>query len=76
MADILAGDFFKYIFLNENDCVSLKFVPCGVFYKRPTLAHIPVKWWTANSKPPETMTTQFTDGYMRHMAFNMLSNGM
>ena len=63
-----ADDIFKYIFMNENVCItiSLKFVPKRPINNIPELFQI-MAWRRIGDKPlSETMLTQFTDAYMRH----------
>ena len=69
MADILADDKFKRMFLNENASiliqVSLKFVPKGPIDNKSALVQV-MAWRRTGDKPlPEAMMTQFTDAYMR-----------
>ena len=70
MADILADDIFKSIFLNEKDKIpvqiSLKLVPGGPTDNKPALVQVMV-WRRTGDKPlPEPMLAQFTVTYMRH----------
>ena len=70
MADILADDIFKCIFLNENDRIliqiSLKFVPRGPINNKPALVQV-MAWCRTGAKPlSEPMKTQFTDAYIWH----------
>ena len=70
MAAILADDFFKCIFLNENDKIpiqiSLKFVPRSPIDNKPALVQV-MAWRQIGDKPlPEPVMAQFTDAYMRH----------
>ena len=70
MADILADDNFKCIFLNENDRIliriSLKFVSRSPIDNKTALVQV-MAWRQISDKPlPEPMLTQFTDAYMRH----------
>ena len=70
MADLLADDNFKCIFLNENERIpiqiSLKFVPSRPIDNKPALVQV-MAWHQKHDKPlPEPMLTQFTDAYMRH----------
>ena len=70
MAAILAGDSFKYIFLNENELmsiqISLKFVPIVPIDNKSALVQV-MAWRRTGDKPlSEAMMTQFTDAYMRH----------
>ena len=70
MAAILADDFFKCIFLNENYTIliqiSLKFVPRSPIDNKPALVH-GMAWCRIGDKPlPEPMVAQITDAYMRH----------
>ena len=72
MADILADDIFKCIFLNENDRilikVSLTFVPRSPIDNEPALVQV-MAWRRIGDRPlPEAMMAQFTDAYMRHSA--------
>ena len=70
MADILADDNFRCIFLNENDRIltqiSLKFVPRSAIDNKPALVQVMACRQTGDKPLPETMLTQFTDAYMRH----------
>ena len=66
MADILADDNFKWIFVNENDRIpiriSQKFLPRIAINNKQALVHC-----LFGAKPlPEPMLTQFTDAYVRH----------
>ena len=70
MAANLADDNFKWIFLNENDGISIKFslefVSRSPIVNQPTLVQV-MAWRRAGDKPlPGLMLTQFTDAYMRH----------
>ena len=70
MAAILADNYFKCIFLNENVWISiqisLKFVPNGTIDIESALDQV-MAWCREDDKPlPEAMMTQFTDAYMRH----------
>ena len=70
MAVSLAGDIFKFIFMNENLCVSiriaLKFVTRSAIDNKPALVHV-MAWRSTGDKPlPEPTLDQFTDAYMRH----------
>ena len=70
MADILADDNFRCIFLNENDRIpiqiSLKFVPRSPIDNKLALVQV-MAWHRTGDKPlHETTLTQFTDAYMRH----------
>ena len=70
MADILADDIFKRIFLNEkiwnSNKISLKYVPWGLIDSMSALVQI-MAWRRSGDKPlSEPMLTQFTDVYMRH----------
>ena len=70
MAAILADDIFNWIFLNENARIlvqiSLKFVPRGPIYNKPTMVQV-MAWCQTGDKPlPEPMMTQFTVAYMLH----------
>ena len=70
MADILADEIFKCIFLNEKDTIpiqiSLKLVDRGPMDNKPALVQVMV-WRRTGDKPlPEPMMAQFTDAYMRH----------
>ena len=70
MADILADDTFKCIFLNENDKLPwqmlLKLVPRSPIDNKPVLVQV-MAWRRTDDKPlTELMLTQFTDAYMRH----------
>ena len=70
MAAISADDIFKWIFLNENDeipiQISLKFVPKGPIYNKPTLFQV-MAWRRTGDKPlPEPMMAQLTEAYMWH----------
>ena len=70
MAAILASDFFKCIFMNENDKItiqiSLKFVPRSPIDNKPAFVQV-MAWRRKGEKPlPEPMMAQFTDAYMRH----------
>ena len=69
MADILADDNFKCIFLSENDSnsYSLKFVHSGLFDNTFALVQV-MAWRLTGDKPlAESMLTQFTIAYMRHL---------
>ena len=70
MAAILADDFFKCIFLNENDKIpiqiSLQFVPRSPIDNKPSLVQV-ITWRRTGDKPlPEPMMAHFTDAYMQH----------
>ena len=70
MADILTGDNFGCILLNENDriliWISVKFVPRSPIGNKPALVQV-MAWRRTGDKPlPETTLIQFTDAYMRH----------
>ena len=70
MADILAVNIFKRIFLNENiwisNKISLKYVPRGLIDNMSALFQI-MAWHRSGDKPlSEQMLTQFTDAYMQH----------
>ena len=70
MAVILADNIFKYIFLNENDRItiqiSLNFVPMSPTDNMPALVQV-MAWCRTGDKPlSEPMLTQFIDPYMRH----------
>ena len=72
MADTLADDIFKCIFLNENIWIairiSLKFVPEVQIYNKPALVQI-MAWRLIGAKPlSEPMMAYFTDAYIRHSA--------
>ena len=69
MADILADNIYKCIFLNEIDRIPipilLKFVPRNPIDNKPALVQVKV-WRRTGDKPlPEPMLTHFTDVYMR-----------
>ena len=70
MADILADNIFKCIFLNENDRirieVPLKFVPRSPIDSKPVSVQVMTWRWTGNKLLPEPMMTQLSDAYMRH----------
>ena len=64
MADILAEDIFKCIFLKEDVCnlieISLKFVPKGLIDNNSALVQI-IAWCLTGDKPlPEPTMTQIT----------------
>ena len=68
MATIMSDDIFKYIFLSENDRISiqisLKFVLRGPFDNKPSLFQV-MAWRQTGDKPlPEPMLTKFTNAYM------------
>ena len=70
MAANLADDIFKWIFVNEKVCISirisLKFIPRDPIDNRPALVQV-MAWRRTGDKPlPEPMLTQFIDAYMRH----------
>ena len=70
MAGILADDFFKCIFLNENDKIPiqipLKCVPSSPIDNKPALVMV-MAWRRKGDTPlPEPMMAQFTDAYIRH----------
>ena len=70
MAANLADNIFKWIFLNENDRISiqisLKFVPRSPIDNNPALVQV-MAWHLSGAKPlPESMMTQFNDAYIRH----------
>ena len=70
MAAILADDYFKCIFLNENDIIpiriSLKFVPRSSIDSMQALVQV-MAWCRTGDKPlPGPMLNQFTDVTMRH----------
>ena len=70
MANILADDIFKCIFLNENIWISykisLKYVPWGLIDNMSALVQI-MAWRRSGDKPlSEPTLTQFTDAYMGH----------
>ena len=65
MAAFLADEFFKRIFLNENDRfpirVSLTFVPRSPIDDKSALVQV-IAWRRIGDKPlPEPMVAQFTD---------------
>ena len=71
MAAILADDNFKCIFLNENDIIpiliSLKFLPRSPVDNKPLFVQV-LAWRRTGDKPlPQSMLTQLTDAYMRHL---------
>ena len=70
MAAILADDFFKCIFLKENDKIpiqiSLKFVPMSPIDNKPALVPVMAWRWIGDKPLPEPMMAQFTDAYVRH----------
>ena len=70
MAAILADDKFKFIYLNENDRVSIKisckFVLMSPIDNTPALVQV-MAWRCTGDKPlPELMFTQFAVAYIRH----------
>ena len=70
MADILADNIFKRIFLKENiwisNKISLKYVPWGLIDNMAALFQI-MAWHCSGDKPlSEPMLTQFADAYMGH----------
>ena len=70
MADILADDMFKCIFVNENDRIpiqiSLKFVPRSPIDNKPSMVEV-MAWRRMGDKPlPEPMMAQLIDAYMWH----------
>ena len=70
MAAILADDFLKCIFLNENDKVqiqiSLKLVHRSPIDNKAALVQV-MAWRRIGDKPlPEPVMTQFTDAYIWH----------
>ena len=68
MADILADDIFKWIFLNENDRIpiqiSLKFVPRSSVDNKQASVQVTAWRWTGDTSLPEPMLTHFTDAYI------------
>ena len=69
MAAILAGDIFKWIFLNEKDRiliqVSLKFVSRSPIDNKPALVQV-MAWCLFNAKSlSEPVMSQF-NAYMQH----------
>ena len=70
MADILADDIFKHIFLNENIeiliKISLTFVPEGLIDNTSALVQVLAWHWTGDKPFPEAMMTHLTDQYMWH----------
>ena len=70
MATNLADNIFKWIFVNEKVCnsirISLNFIPRDPIDNRPALVQV-MAWRRTGDKPlPEPMLTQFIDAYMRH----------
>ena len=70
MADILADNIFNYIFLNENDRISiqisLKYVRRSPIDNKSALVQV-MAWRRTGDKPlPGPMMTQFIDAYMQH----------
>ena len=70
MADILADDIFKPIFLNENDIIlikiALKLFPRSPIDNKPALVQV-MAWCRIGDNPLSApMIVQFTDAYMRH----------
>ena len=70
MAAVLAADFSKCIFFNENDKIpiqiSLKFIPRRPIDNKPALVQV-MAWRRIGDKPlPEPTMAQFTDAYMWH----------
>ena len=70
MAAIMAGDIFKFIFLNEKIWIlikiSLTFVPKIRIKNNPALVQI-MAWRRIGDKwLSEPMLARFTDAYMRH----------
>ena len=71
MVTILAGDNFKYSFLNENgDRIpiwsSQKYIPRSPNDNKPALVQV-MAWRRTGDKPlPELILTYFTKAYMRH----------
>ena len=70
IADILADDIFKCIFLKENVIipiqVSLKLVPRSPIDNKPALVQ-EMAWRRTGDKPlPVLMMIHYTDAYMRH----------
>ena len=70
MAAFLAGDNFKYIFLNENDRISirisLKLVSRSPHDNKPALVQVMAWRQTGDKILADPMLTQFSDAYMRH----------
>ena len=68
MAANLADDIFKWIFLNENCCISikisLKYIGKGPVDNNPTLVQIMAWHWTGNKPLSEPMTALFDDVYV------------
>ena len=71
MAANSADNNFGCIFLNENDRIpipiSLKFVPKSPTDNKAALVQVMAWRWTGDKPLPETVLTQFTDAYIRHL---------
>ena len=65
----LADDNFKWIFLHENDKISIQIslkCPKSSIDNTPAFVQV-MAWRRTGDKPlPEPMFNQFTDAYMRH----------
>ena len=66
----LADDVFKYIFVNEIFCISIKisltFVPKGPIDNMQVLVRILALHRTGDNPLTEPVLVRFTDAYMRH----------
>ena len=65
MVAILADDFFKCIFLNENYTILIQ-ISLSPIDNKPALVQV-MAWRRIGVKPlPEPMMAQITDAYRRH----------